>query len=95
MFDDVKTEVCQGCEKGCKLYSSIHYTWHGFRVAAPSIGGWPVTSYMDENKVLQPSEIYLPNDRDLTEEEITKAHNDTLKTARKIVSILCTEYKKR
>jgi hypothetical protein len=91
--DDVKTDVCQGCEKGCMLTSSIHYKWHGFRVATPSVNGWPVTSYKDEKKVLQSSEVYLPKDRELTEEEKTKAHEETLQTARKIASILCTKYK--
>lgn len=96
LFDeDVKTEVCQGCEKGCKLASSIGYIWHGFRVAQPYINGRIVTSYRDENKVIRSAQFPLPKTGELTVEEKSKAHNETLQTARKIVSLYCLSYKKR
>lgn len=93
--EDVKTEVCQGCEKGCKLASSIDYIWHGFRVAQPYINGRLVSSYRDENKVMQSAQFPLPKTGELTVEEKSKAHNETLQTARKIVGVLCTRCNKR
>ena len=93
--EDAKTEVCQGCEKGCKLASSIGYIWHGFRVAQPYINGWLVSSYLDENKVMQSAQFPLPKTGELTVEEKLKAHNETLQTARKIVSLYCLSHKKR
>ena len=93
--EDAKTEVCQGCEKGCKLASSIGYIWHGFRVAQPYINGRLVSSYRDENKVMQSAQFSLPKTGELTVEEKSKAHNETLQTARKIVSLYCLSYKKR
>ena len=48
--DYAKTEVCSGCEKGCKLSTQIVYRWPGFLVAQPIINGWVVASYLDEKK---------------------------------------------
>ena len=93
--DYAKTEVCSGCEKGCKLSTQIVYRWPGFLVAQPIINGWVVASYLDEKNVLQSAEIGLSQDSELTKEEVANAHNATLQNARKIVSILCTAYKKR
>lgn len=93
--DYAKTEVCSGCEKGCKLSTQIVYRWPGFLVAQPIINGWVVTSYLDEKEVLQSAEIGLSQDRELTKEEVANAHNATLQTARKIVGVLCTECNKR
>ena len=93
--EDAKTEVCQGCEKGCKLASGIGYIWHDFRVARPYINGRLVSSYRDENKVIQSAQFPLPKTGELTVEEKSKAHNETLQTARKIVSLYCLSYKKR
>ena len=93
--DYAKTVVCSGCEKGCKLSTQIVYRWPGFLVAQPILNGWVVASYLDEKNVLQSAEIALSRDRELTKEEVDNAHNATLQNARKIVSILCTEYKKR
>lgn len=93
--DYAKTVVCSGCEKGCKLSTQIVYRWPGFLVAQPIINGWVVASYLDEKNVLQSAEIGLSQDSELTKEEVANAHNDALQNARKIVSILCTAYKKR
>ena len=93
--DYAKIEVCSGCEKGCKLSTQIVYRWPGFLVAQPIINGWVVASYLDEKNVLQSAEIGLSQDSELTKEEVANAHNDALQNARKIVSILCTAYKKR
>lgn len=93
--DYAKTEVCSGCEKGCKLSTQIVYRWPGFLVAEPIINGWVVASYLVAKNVLQSAEIGLSQDSELTKEEVANAHNDTLQNARKIVSILCTAYKKR
>ena len=93
--DYAKTEVCSGCEKGCKIQTQIVYRWPGFLVAQPIINGWVVASYLDEKEVLQSAETCLSQDSELTKEDVSKAHNNALQTAHKIVGVLCTRCNKR